>query len=59
MQKCLGLNKKIRIPHVFNMLGAANPVAEVCAMARTVGAVSLIDGAQSLPHFKVDVQKLG
>ncbi|EJW21717.1 hypothetical protein IMCC14465_01110 [alpha proteobacterium IMCC14465] len=28
-------------------------------MARAVGAVSLVDGAQSLPHFKVDVQKLG
>lgn len=33
-------------------------MAEVCAMARAVGAVSLVDGAQSLPHFKVDFQKL-
>ena len=28
-------------------------------MARTIGAVSLVDGAQSLPHFKVDEQSLG
>ena len=41
------------------MLGTINPVVEVYAMARTIDAVSLIDGAQSLPHFKVDVQSLG
>ena len=34
-------------------------MVEVYAMARTIGAVSLVDGAQSLPHFKVDVQSLG
>ena len=50
--------KIVGITHVSNVLGTINPVAEVCAMARAVGAVSLVDGAQSLPHFKVDVQKL-
>ena len=41
------------------MLDVINPVVEIYAMARTIGAVSLVDGAQSLPHFKVDVQSLG
>jgi cysteine desulfurase/selenocysteine lyase len=50
--------KIVGITHVSNVLGTINPVAEVCAMARAVGAVSLVDGAQSLPHFKVDVQTL-
>lgn len=58
--KMLGPKTKIvGITHVSNVLGTINPVAEICAMARAVGAVSLVDGAQSLPHFKVDVQKLG
>ena len=51
--------KIVGITHVSNVLGTINPVAEVCAMARAVGAVSLVDGAQSLPNFKVDVQSLG
>lgn len=58
--KMLGPKTKIvGITHVSNVLGTINPVAEICAMARAVGAVTLVDGAQSLPHFKVDVQKLG
>ena len=51
--------KIVGITHVYNMLGTINPFAEVCAMARAIGAVSLVDGAQSLPHFKVVVQSLG
>ena len=58
--KMLGPKTKIvGITHVSNVLGTINPVTEVCAMARAVGAVSLVDGAQSLPYFKVDVQNLG
>ena len=41
------------------MLGSISPVAEVYAMARIICAVSLVDGAQSLPHSKVHVQSLG
>ena len=51
--------KIVEIINVSNVLGAINPVVEIYAMARTIGAVSLVDGAQSLPHFKVDVQSLG
>ena len=51
--------KIVEIINVSNVLGTINPVVEVYAMARTIGAVSLVDGAQSLPHFKVDEQSLG
>ena len=55
---CSG-TKIIRIINVFNVLKTINPVVEVFAMARTISTVSLVDGAQSLPHFNVDVQLLG
>ena len=51
--------KIIRITNNSNMLGAFNPVAVVYAMARIICALSLVDGAQSLPHSKVHVQSLG
>jgi cysteine desulfurase/selenocysteine lyase len=44
--------------HVSNALGNINPVEELIAMAQKVGAMTLIDGAQAVPHFKVDVKKL-
>jgi cysteine desulfurase/selenocysteine lyase len=45
--------------HVSNTLGTINPVAELCARARRVGAVSVIDAAQSIGHMPVDVQAIG
>ena len=45
--------------HVSNSLGSINPVPEICDMAREAGALSLIDGAQAVGHFPVDVAKLG
>jgi cysteine desulfurase/selenocysteine lyase len=44
--------------HVSNALGTINPIQELITMAHEVGAAVLIDGAQSSPHIKVDVQKL-
>ncbi len=44
--------------HVSNALGTINPIQELITMAHKVGAAVLIDGAQSSPHIKVDVQKL-
>lgn len=41
-----------------NVLGAINPVAELAARAHSVGALALVDGAQSVPHLPVDVQAL-
>ncbi len=44
--------------HVSNALGTINPIEDIIPMAHTVGAAVLVDGAQSSPHVKVDVQKL-
>lgn len=41
-----------------NVLGAINPTAELVARAHRVGALALVDGAQSVPHLPVDVQQL-
>lgn len=45
--------------HVSNVLGLVNPAKEICALARQAGARVVIDGAQSVPHVRVDVQDLG
>ena len=51
--------KMVAIVHVSNTLGTVNPVADIIAMAKNVGARVLIDGAQATPHMKVDLQELG
>jgi len=45
--------------HVSNALGTVNPVAELCAAARERGIPILVDGAQALPHRRVDMRALG
>ena len=45
--------------HVSNVLGTVNPVKQMAATAHAHGAHFLVDGAQSVPHFPVDVQDLG
>ncbi len=45
--------------HVSNVLGTLNPVAEMCARVRAAGVVSLVDGAQAVPHMPVDVDAVG
>jgi cysteine desulfurase / selenocysteine lyase len=49
----------LAVGHVSNALGTIHPVAELVAMARSVGARVLFDGAQAVPHMRVDVQALG
>ena len=44
--------------HVSNALGTINPVADMAAKAKAQGVITLIDGAQAVPHFQVDVQAL-
>ncbi|MEY2584422.1 MAG: cysteine desulfurase / selenocysteine lyase [Verrucomicrobiota bacterium] len=51
--------KLFAFTHVSNSLGTINPVAELCAKARSVGAVTLVDAAQSAGHMPVDVRELG
>jgi cysteine desulfurase / selenocysteine lyase len=56
------LNRRTRVvafSHVSNVLGMMNPAKEICARAKAPGRVILIDGAQSVPHFPVDVRDLG
>ncbi len=45
--------------HVSNTLGVINPVTQLCARARAVGAISVVDAAQSAGHLPLDVQTMG
>ena len=49
----------VAISHISNALGTINPVREIVELARAAGALVLVDGAQSVPHRRVDVQELG
>jgi len=51
--------KMVTFPHVSNVLGAINPAKEICERAHRAGAVVLVDAAQSVPHFSVDVREIG
>ena len=50
--------KVVSCQHVSNALGNVHPVKEIIHLAHSVGAIVLIDGAQSCPHFSIDVQDL-
>ena len=50
--------KIISVAHVSNVLGTVNPVEEIIKTAHAHGIPVLVDGAQSAPHFKVDVQAM-
>jgi len=50
--------RMVAVTHVSNALGTVNPVRQIIEMAHKAGALALIDGAQAVPHLKVDVQAL-
>lgn len=50
--------KVVAFSHISNALGTINPVKEIVAKAKSVGAITLVDGAQALAHKVVDVQDL-
>ncbi len=50
--------KLVSVAHVSNVLGTINPVEEIVKIAHAHGIPVLVDGAQSAPHFKVDVQAM-
>lgn len=55
----LSLNPKlVAFTQMSNVLGTINPAAEMILLAHEAGAITLIDGAQSVPHFPVDIQEL-
>ncbi len=49
----------VALAHVSNALGTINPVEAICRRAHEVGAAVLVDGAQAVPHLRVDVQRIG
>lgn len=51
--------KLVTFPHVSNIVGQINPVAEICAMVKAAGAVSCVDGVSFAPHGLPDVKALG
>ena len=51
--------KLVAVTYVSNVLGITNPVKEIAEAAHKHGAVVVVDGAQAVPHFKVDVQAIG
>ncbi|WNO11185.1 cysteine desulfurase [Teredinibacter sp. KSP-S5-2] len=50
--------KIVSVGHVSNALGTINPIEEIIALAHKVGAKVVVDGAQSVGHWNIDVQKL-
>jgi len=50
--------KMVSFTHMSNVLGTINPAKEIIRMAHAAGAVTLVDGAQSVPHFSVNIQDL-
>ena len=51
--------KLVTVAHVSNVLGTINPVKEIAKRAHEVGAICVVDAAQSVPHMPVDVQDIG
>ena len=51
--------KLVAITHVSNTLGTINPIKEIISMAKNNGSKTLVDAAQSVPHFSVNVEDLG
>lgn len=58
LKKITDKTKLVAMTYVSNVLGVTNPVKKVAELAHKVGAIMVVDGAQSTPHKKVDVQDL-
>lgn len=50
--------KIVAVGHISNALGTINPIKEIIKKAKTIGAITVIDGAQAAPHTKINVQEL-
>jgi cysteine desulfurase/selenocysteine lyase len=57
-QKITKATALVAVAHVSNVLGTVNPIEEICRIANTVGAYTIIDAAQSVPSLRVDVKKI-
>jgi cysteine desulfurase/selenocysteine lyase len=54
-----GRTRLLAVTHVSNAFGTVNPVRELVAAAKAAGALTLLDGAQAVPHLAIDVESLG
>jgi cysteine desulfurase / selenocysteine lyase len=54
-----GRTKIVSLVHISNSLGTINPIRQLMFLARQTGAVTVVDGAQSVPHLPIDVRDLG
>ena len=60
LDRLLGARTRVvAVAHVSNVLGTVVPVTEIVARARQVGALTLVDGAQAVPHMPVDISAIG
>ena len=59
LDKLLEGARVLSFTHISNALGTINPVAEICAKARTAGVITVVDAAQSAGHLSLDVRALG
>ena len=57
-KKLTNRTKFVSIAHASNVLGVINPVQEIAQLAHEKGSIVVVDGAQSVPHMKIDVQTL-
>lgn len=57
-EKLTDRTKFVSITHASNVLGVINPIQEIAQLAHEKGAIVVVDGAQSVPHMKIDVQTL-
>lgn len=57
-KKLTDRTKFVSITHASNVLGVINPIQELAQLAHEKGAIMVVDGAQSVPHMKIDVKKL-
>ncbi len=58
-RKLTSRTRIVAVTHVSNVLGTVNPIPEIAEMAHGVGAVVVVDAAQSVPHMEVKVRELG
>jgi cysteine desulfurase/selenocysteine lyase len=54
-----GRVKLVSVVHISNVLGTVNPVSEIAQTAHEAGALMMVDASQSVPHVRMDVQRLG
>lgn len=55
---CTNKTKIVALTHMSNVMGYLTPVKEICKIAHSFNAITIIDGAQSVPHLKIDVKDL-